>query len=446
MRGSAMTRANTPPPRRRSALLLWTFLLLGLGGQRPQVINPTRQGQQPIDFLAYARAADALRHDQSPYGTVAQSRAIWRAFHAMEVELRAAAARGAGPAKLREVMRRPQQPGPYLYPPTLALLIAELGLTPLLFVSLSLLAILGWGWLWLRSTGLHPVSLLLILGSLDVAASLNAGNVELLLLCGALAAAWLLWQAHPFAAAPLIACSVLVKPFYALFFVAFVLLLLVAQPQPGRARWHKLAWSTVLVVGLVLLEGLRWGPTLRAATLHYLAHALDYQWFGLPVAEQTPMSQWNRTPLQALVVLGVAPTLAQGLALGLWLMALLVTLLRLRGRVLTWPHAFALAVLLLYIGRPIGWTLAYLEIVLVGTLWPGWRRGPRALLLAGLVALMLSHWWALILTVRGEGMPLVTLQWPEVAWETWLVLPLSWWLVLSSAAAPGQQAVVPPAL
>src|SRR5919202_1062103 len=240
-----MTRANNPPPHRRSALLLWTLLLLWLGGQLPQVISLTRQGQQPIDFLAYARAADALRHDQSPYGTVVQSRAIWRAFHRTEVELRAAAARGAGPAKLREVTRRPQQPGPYLYPPTLALLIAELHITPLLFVGLSLLSILGWGWLWLRSTGLHALSLLLIIGSLDIAASLNAGNVEPLLLC----------------------C----------------------------ARWRGLVWSTLLVVGLVLLEGLRWGPTLRAATLHSLTHALDDQWFGLPVAEQTPMSQWNRT-------------------------------------------------------------------------------------------------------------------------------------------------------
>ncbi len=111
-----MTRANNPPPHRRSALLLWTLFLLWLGGQLPQVINLTRHGQQPIDFLAYARAADALRQGHSPYGTIAQSRAIWRSFHAMEVELRAAAARGAGPAKLREVNMRPQQPGPYLYP------------------------------------------------------------------------------------------------------------------------------------------------------------------------------------------------------------------------------------------------------------------------------------------------------------------------------------------
>ena len=79
----------------------------------------------------------------------------------------------------------------------------------------------------------------------------------------------------------------------------------------------------------------------------------------------------------------------------------------------------------LHWGRPIGWTLAYLEIVLVGTLWPRWRRGQRALLVAGLLALMLSHWWALVLTVRGAGMPLVTLQRLEVARETWLVLPLS---------------------
>src|SRR5919202_2852466 len=439
-----MTRANNPPPHRRSALLLWTLFLLWLVGQLPTVVTLTRHGQQPIDFLAYARAADALRQGQSPYSTIEQTRAIWRSFHHTEVELRAAAAHGAGPAKLRELNMRPQQPGPYLYPPTLALLIAELHITPLLFVSLSLLSILGWGWLWLRNTALHPVSLLLICGSLDIAASLNVGNVEPLLLLCALAAAWLLWHAHPVAAAPLMAFSVLVKPFYALCFVAFGLLLLVAQPQPGRARWRGLVWSTLLVVGLVLLEGLRWGPTLRAATLHYLTHALDDQWFGLPVAEQTPMSQWNRTPLQALVVLGVEPRLAQGLALGLWLMALLVTLRRLRERVLAWPHAFALALLLLYWGRPIGWTLAYLEIVLVGTLWPRWGRRQRVLLVAGLLALMLSHWWALVLTAQGAGMPLVTLQRPEVAWETWLVLPLSWWLVLSSAAGPGQVAVAAP--
>src|SRR5919202_700056 len=106
--GSARMSANSPRPRRRAALLLWTFFLLWLGGQLPQVISLTRHGQQPIDFFAYARAADALRHDQSPYGTVAQSRAIWRSFHAMAVELRAAAAQGAGPAKLRAVTRRPQ--------------------------------------------------------------------------------------------------------------------------------------------------------------------------------------------------------------------------------------------------------------------------------------------------------------------------------------------------
>ena len=285
------------PQRRRSSILLWTLFLLWLVGQLPTVVTLTRHGQQPIDFLAYARAADALRQGQSPYSTIEQSRAIWRSFHHTEVELRAAAAHGAGPAKLRELNMRPQQPGPYLYPPTLALLIAELHITPLLFVSLSLLSILGWGWLWLRNTALHPVSLLLICGSLDVAASLNAGNVEPLLLFCALAAAWLLWHAHPIAAAPLIALTLVVKPFYALFFVAFALLLLVAQPQPRPARWHELVRSTLLVAGLVLLEGLRWGPTLRTATLHYLTHALDYQWFGLPVAEQTPMSQWNRTPL-----------------------------------------------------------------------------------------------------------------------------------------------------
>jgi len=39
--------------------------------------------------------------------------------------------------------------------------------------------------------------------------------------------------------------------------------------------------------------------------VRYLAHTLDAQWFVLPVAAQTPMSAWNRTPLQALIALGL---------------------------------------------------------------------------------------------------------------------------------------------
>ncbi len=56
-----------------------------------------------------------------------------------------------------------------------------------------------------------------------------------------------------------------------------------------------------------------------------------------------------------------------------------------------------------------------------------------ALLLVGVVALLLSHWAALIATGLGAGLPLLTLQPADRPWETWLVLPAAWVLVLWAA-------------
>jgi len=46
------------------------------------------------------------------------------------------------------------------------------------------------------------------------------------------------------------------------------------------------------------------------------------------------------------------------------------------------------------------------------------------------LALLLSHWAALVLTGLGAGLPLLTLQPADRPWETWLVLPAAWALVL----------------
>jgi hypothetical protein len=89
--------------------------------------------------------------------------------------------------------------------------------------------------------------------------------------------------------------------------------------------------------------------------------------------------------------------------------------------------------MLLYWGRPVGWGLIRLELVPVSSTWPSLPHWGRLLLLAFVATLMASHWWALVLTARGEGMPLLTLQRADLPWETWLVLPLSWLLVLLAA-------------
>jgi hypothetical protein len=51
-----------------------------------------------------------------------------------------------------------------------------------------------------------------------------------------------------------------------------------------------------------------------------------------------------------------------------------------------------------------------------------------------LAGVMASRWWALLETLRGESMSLLTLQTTSFPWETWLVLPFSWLLMLRAKA------------
>ena len=52
-----------------------------------------------------------------------------------------------------------------------------------------------------------------------------------------------------------------------------------------------------------------------------------------------------------------------------------------------------------------------------------------------------SHLGAFILTLQGHGLPLFTLQRTDFPWETWLVIPLSWLLLLRAMArtVPGHR-------
>ena len=256
---------------------------------------------------------------------------------------------------------------------------------------------------------------------------------------GALVAARLLWPPRPLGpaavplAAVLIAFVVLAKPFYVLFFVAFGVVLLLAGGESRRATLRTFGVVAGLVLVVLAGEVIRWGPALRGDAVRYLAHTLDTQWLVLPVAQQTPMAAWNRTPLQALIALGLPAAPAQLVAGLVWLAALAVSAWLVRGRRLPFAQAFALAFVLLYLGRPVGWTLVYLDLVVGVVVWPLLPRAGRAVLLVGVLALLLSHWAALVLTGLGEGLSLLTLQPADRPWETWLVLPLAWALTVWAA-------------
>jgi len=394
-----------------------------------------RGGSEPVDYRTYHRAAAALARGASPYQTPAQSLTLWRSYHRLDAAIRAAhTLRAAGSDPLAQT-----PPGPYLYLPTLALLVWQVHLTAVPWELLDLACIVAFPLLLLRWAWASWWWLLLVAGSWDVWATYSGGNVEGLLLTATLLTARLLWPPRPLGwvaillAAVLVAFVVLAKPFYVLFFVAFGLVLLLGAGEPRRATLRSLGAVAGLVLVLLAGEVVRWGPALRGDALRYLAHTLDAQWFVLPVAQQTPMSAWNRTPLQALIALGLPAAPAQVVAGLVWLAVLAASAWLVRGRRLSFAPAFALAFVLLYLGRPVGWTLVDLDLVVGVAVWPALPRVGRALLLVGVVALLLSHWAALVLTGLGAGLPLLTLQPADRPWETWIVLPAAWALTVWAA-------------
>jgi len=104
---------------------------------------------------------------------------------------------------------------------------------------------------------------------------------------------------------------------------------------------------------------------------------------------------------------------------------------------LTFPLTFALAFVLLYWGRPVGWGSIYLEIVVLLAARPLLVAYQHRLLLGGMLALTASHWLALAITLQGRWLRLFTLQSASWPWETWLVVPLCWVVLLASLPLPG---------
>lgn len=411
-------------------ILSWLLFAVWLLVPIALVLDSAKRGVVPVDFLAYQRAAEAIAKGQRPYATAEESREIFRSFNRLESELQAAQARGEGQAFLREFAAQPQQPGPYVYPPTLALWINQFNLDGVVFTGVIMASVLGFVLIWFRATGAHAGWLLLVIGSWDLLATIWGGNVELVLLFATLAAARLLWDHRVIWATPLIAFVVLIKPFYALFFVAFLLLRAVQPRSAERENPRTLMAAGGILLLLLAAELYRWGLDLWAEALTFYLNAGDAMWTALPLAEQSPLSVWNRTPLQGLINLGLASFPTQVAALGLWGLFLGVSLWLARRASLNFPLAFGLALTLLYWGRPAGYGFNYLELVVAIVVWPSLVRWQRLAVLVVMAGIMGSRWWAFAGTLRGENLSFLTMQTAAWPWETWLVLPFFWLLLL----------------
>jgi hypothetical protein len=334
------------------ALLAWSVLQLLIARQ----LQTQQRG--PIDFLTYQIAADELARAQSPYGTIEEDLAIWRSYHQLQQQWRNADASSA-----------PVRPGPYIYPPTLALIISQTGIGAVTFVAVIVLSVIAFVSVWLKAAGMHAWWILFVVFSWDIFASASGGNAELVILGSTMAAARILWSAQPACAAPFVAFVLLVKPFYFLFFAVFVAMLVARRPAVNRslAAFAAAGVATLAIIGIELY---RWGPALLDEALEFTRSGIEHHWFVLPVAEQTPMSVWNRTLLQGLTNAGLSPSIAVPASVALWCALTGVTIWRVSRRPIGFSRVFALAFVLLYLGRPVGWTLNYLEFVVLAALWP----------------------------------------------------------------------------
>ncbi|MEM9428957.1 MAG: glycosyltransferase 87 family protein [Pseudomonadota bacterium] len=392
-------------------LAWWALLAAGLGA------GTLGQGQLPVDYRSYVEAAIRANATGSPYTTTDAAAAAWREIH------RASVARfdgGEGTAV----------PGPYIYPPTLALLLAPGPGVAVVYLALLAAAAAALGLLWRWSAGLRsPWWLLALALSPDLLAVFAGGNAEIVVLALAFAAPWLVWQGRGLLAAPLAALALLIKPHAILIFLAVGALGLRGDPRRRRAVW----WAVGLGAALMALEALRWPPEARADAWAYLLDPMAYQYFALPPAEQWPMSHWNRAPVQSLVALGLSPELAQALMLSLF--AAVVAAASLARPSPRFGAVFALAYTLYIAVKPVTWSLPLFEVVVLGALWPQlgtWGRRAAALLA---LALALSHWVAFGLFAAARHPGLLTLQSPAVPWETALVLPGAVLLCLYAVAS-----------
>ncbi len=379
-------------------------------------------GVRPPDFNVYMGAAQAIEREESPYRPVEEVRAGWLAFNALTPQTMI-----DDPAATLIV-------GPYLYPPTLALLYNRLltdnvAVNSVIMTLLFAGSVLGFVGLWLHTDRSPPWWMLLALLSVEVTYVITSSNADGLLVAATLVGAWLTFTGRGLWAAPPIAFAVLVKPFFGLFFAAFGLILLAGRTDHA----HHFRTLTVAAVGslaLVAVDIALWGDFLRAEAWAYLTNAIAYTWYALPTENQFPFSIWNRSAMQVMVNAGVAVSLAQGLGYALWTLMLGVTLWRVRGRDVPFRLAFAIALVMLYWCRPVSWALLYLELVVVSAVWPYLGRRARLAVLLVALTLMAARWAMLLQTLAGQRPQFLTVQSADFPWEGWLLLPACWGLLV----------------
>lgn len=415
--------------------LCWGIFLLYFGlvwAATVQQIYET--GTIPPDFSTYQSASNAIARGDSPYLSVTETQDMWREITSLRAEVRA------------ETPEAFQLVGPYIYLPTLALTIERFGSGSAAFnaaVMTTLLvgSIIGFCALWIHIGGNHAAWLLFAMLSVEPLSLIGQGNIEGLLILSSLIACWAIWRGYSLLAAPLIAFAVLIKPFFALLFAAYGLVLLANRRRDIHTDFRTLALAAGGSLVLISLDIAFWGGSRQAAAWAYVSNSLDYTWYALPADNQYPLSVWNRTAMQGFVLAGINAGTAQLLGILTGSGLLFIVLWRTRGIPLTFSITFALALLLFYWARPVGWGFTFLEIVLVTVVWPVMRRWERVALIVSLITLMLARWITVGLTDTGATLNLFTLHTEAFPWEIWLLLPLSLALLLLAAS---RMATTPP--
>ncbi len=399
-------------------IVLWCLLTMGI------TVDMRINGKIPADCATYFHALEQFNNNISPYSSPEESQEIWQDIHTQEEQILAGTLHEIPGDKIS---------GPFLYPPTLLQLMDLIKITPKGFMVWLLGMLILFSWLWFKVSKIPAWWLLIILFSWDVLASYTLGNIEIILLGSTLLSAYWLYNGRPVWAAPLIAFVIVVKPFYMLFFAALGLFMLAANPKSRAVNWRSLLIGASASIVLLIIFAALWPEWLRPIVFEYLQEGIAHSWYTLPLADQSPMSMWNRTFMQGLINLGISAKIAQTSSLLVWCIITGITISQIWKRSLPFPLLFAFSLLLFYWFRPVGWGLIFLDLIVLSAVWPYTSTKEKRWLLVGAILLALSHWIALILTGKLLWLRFVTIQSASIPWETWLVFPACWIILLVGA-------------
>lgn len=382
-------------------------------------------GELPVDYRTYERAAELLRATGSPYPDPSSAQETWRSMHQSALAVFRPNEAAIGNAQVVS--------GPYLYPPSLALALVQSGISAAQYLTILTAATIALCIGWLRLSADRSLFWLLpMAGSIDLIAIFLGGNIEILLIALSLVACAMIWRDRVVWASPLIAAVILVKPQFILLFLAFGCFWAFTRASMRSVIPRGLT-MVALVTVLIILEVQRWPEAARADFFDYAVDPAAMQYFGLSSEVQWPMDIWNRAPLQVFLNLGLTFEVAQAMSISICLLLLAASVLLLRHVKVSFSTAFALAYILLLIGRPITWSMPMLAIFTLTAAWPALSRSRQLTLAATAIAIGASHWIAFVSFAAGIWPGLLSVQTPSFPWETLAVLPGAWAVVVLTA-------------